>query len=175
MADSAENKPKSQADQIPPETSLVLVKNKDGSLTEKLRSAKGTFVAKKKPLIPTIEFTRKERKILYSPCQQKDKEGMTEHEVAFRNILSIAQCESTDAKVMMAAVKAYEILTRRAFGKEAPSEQELDKLERQPITAYFVQAPALENPSIEDGDKVVEKPTLPSFAEVTAVTTNPKK
>ena len=140
-----------------------------------LRSEKGTFVKKPKPLIPTIEFTRKERKILYSTRESGEYKGMAEHEIAFRNILRISQIETKDAKEMMAVVKAYEIAMRRALGKEATAEQDLDRLEKQAVTAIFVQAPPLANPEVVDGDKPKDKSTQPSFAEVTGVTTNPKK
>lgn len=165
MADSAENKPKPQADQIPPETSLVLVKNKDGSLTEKLRSAKGTFVKRPKPLIPTIEFTRAERKKLNSV--RSDKEGLTEYMVAFMNIVRIAQCEDNDPKSMMAAVKAFEVLRTSALGKPASSEQDLDRITTQPVKVVVIQAPQLMHPDvIEEKPKEILTPTW--------VETNPK-
>lgn len=176
MSDLADEKKTNQTDPNPSGITSLTVANQHGALHEVIKDGKtGRFLAKKKPLVPSIEFTRKERKILYTVREQGDKKGMAEHEIAFRNILAIAQHESTDAKEMMASVKAYEVLMRRALGKEAPSEQELDKLERQPVTAIFVQAPQIMNPEVVDADKQKEKSTQPSFAEVTRVTTNPKK
>jgi hypothetical protein len=173
MSDSEDKKSPQALPITPPEgTSLVIIRNKDGSTREALRNKNGSFVKKPKPIIPSVEFTRKERKILYGPS--KTKEGLSEHEVAFRNILSIAQNTDTDPKAMMAAVKAYEIVMRRALGKEAPSDQELDKMERQPVTAIFVQAPQIMNPEVIDADKVVEKKKKPDFAEVLGVVTNEK-
>jgi hypothetical protein len=170
MADS-EPKP---LPQNPPEgTSLVIVRTKEGGLREMIRSEKGTFVKKSKPLIPTIEFTRKERKILYGP--NKDKEGMTEHEVSFRNILRISQLETSDPKLAMAVVKAYEIVMRRALGKEASSEQDLDRITTQPVKTIIVVSPDLMNPKVVDADQAVVKPKQPSFAEVLGVVTNEKK
>ena len=170
MADS-EPKP---LPQNPPEgTSLVIVRTKEGGLREMIRSEKGTFVKKSKPLIPTIEFTRKERKILYGP--NKDKEGMTEHEVSFRNILRISQLETSDPKLAMAVVKAYEIVMRRALGKEASSEQDLDRITTQPVKTIIVVSPDLMNPKVVDADQAVVKPKQPSFAEVIDVITNEKK
>jgi hypothetical protein len=72
----------------------------------------------------------------------------------------------------MASVKAYEIMMRRALGKEAPSEQELDKLTTQPVKVVVIQAPQLMHPEIQE-----EKPQevlKPSFAEVIGIETNPK-
>jgi hypothetical protein len=171
----ADSKDQPQAlPQVPPEgTSLVIVRTKEGGLREMIRSEKGTFVKKSKPLIPTIEFTRKERKILYGP--NKDKEGMTEHEVSFRNILRISQLETSDPKLAMAVVKAYEIVMRRALGKEASSEQDLDRITTQPVKTIIVVSPDLMNPKVVDADQAVVKPKQPSFAEVLGVITNEKK
>ena len=171
----ADSKDQPQAlPQVPPEgTSLVIVRTKEGGLREMIRSEKGTFVKKSKPLIPTIEFTRKERKILYGPS--KDKGGMTEHEVSFRNILRISQLETSDPKLAMAVVKAYEIVMRRALGKEASSEQDLDRITTQPVKTIIVVSPDLMNPKVVDADQAVVKPKQPSFAEVLGVITNEKK
>jgi hypothetical protein len=171
----ADSKDQPQAlPQVPPEgTSLVIVRTKEGGLREMIRSEKGTFVKKSKPLIPTIEFTRKERKILYGPS--KDKEGMTEHEVSFRNILRISQLETSDPKLAMAVVKAYEIVMRRALGKEASSEQDLDRITTQPVKTIIVVSPDLMNPKVVDADQAVAKPKQPSFAEVLGVITDEKK
>jgi hypothetical protein len=176
VADS-ENEPKPLPQSLPEGVTSLVVRNpkdKDGVTTtrEVLKNAKGQFVKKPKPLIPTIEFTRRERKKLYSPSKDKGKEGLTEHDVAFLNMLRIAQNEDSDPKAMMAAVKAYEILMRRALGKEAPSEQELDKLTSQAVKVVVIQAPQLMHPEI-----IEEKPQevlKPSFAEVLDVHTNPK-
>src|ERR1035437_3804891 len=112
-----DSKDKPQAELKPPETSLVIIKTKEGGTREMLRTAGGTFAKKNKPLSPTIEFTRKERKILSRPSKTKGKEGLTEHEVSYLNILRISQDEDKDPKSKMAAVKAYEILMRRTLGK----------------------------------------------------------
>ena len=176
MADSKEPKTTQTDPEIPSGSTALMVANQHGAVHEVIKDGKsGKFLAKKKPLLPTIEFTRKERKILNTPREQGDKKGMAEHEISFRNILRISQIDTTDAKEMMAVVKAYEIVMRRALGKEATSEQDLDRMEKQSITGYFIQAPALPNPAVEDGDKPKDKPTQPSYAEVIGVVTNEKK
>jgi hypothetical protein len=172
MADSAESKDKPQAEK-PSEAIVVVVKNTDGSLRESLRTPNGTFAKKPKPLLPTIEFTRAERKKLNSV--RSDKDGMTEYMVAFMNLVRIAQYDGEDPKAKMAAVKAFEVIRLSALGKPAPSEQELDKLTNQPVKTIIVVAPELMNPQVINADKVVQKPRQPSFAEVTGVVTNPKK
>lgn len=170
MADSEK---KTQVE-TPPETALVVVKTKEGGTRELIREkGTGKFVKKPKPLIPTIEFTRKERKILYR--QSPTKEGLTEHEVAFINILRIAQNEDLDPKAMMAAVKAYEIVMRRALGKEASSEQDLEKITTQPVRTIVVVAPPLMHPEVQQ-EKRGETKTQPSqkFLEVVSIKTNEK-
>jgi hypothetical protein len=166
------SEPKPISQELPEGTSLVVVKTKEGGVREMLRSDKGHFVKKPKPLIPTIEFTRRIRKILYSPSKEKGKEGLSECDVATLNMLRIAQNPDSDPKAMMAAAKAYEILMRRGLGKEDPSEQELDKLTHQAVKVVVIQAPQLMHPEI-----IEEKPKellKPSFAEVLDVHTNPK-
>ena len=168
----ADSEPKPILQPQPEGTTAMIVRNpvtKDGVSTtrEVLKNAKGQFVKKPKPLIPTIEFTRRERKKLYSPSKDKGKEGLTEHDVAFLNMLRIAQNEDSDPKAMMAAVKAYEILMRRALGKEAPSEQEMDKLTHQAVRVVVIQAPQLMHPEVVEEKK-------PEILEPSWIETNPK-
>jgi hypothetical protein len=166
MSDSAEPKPIPVA--TPPGTSLVIVPTKEGGTREMIRNEKGHFVKKPKPLIPTVEFTRKERKILSKI--RSDKNNMNEHEVAFINILHIAQNEDKDPKAMMAAVKAYEIVRNSALGKIAPSEQEMEKLQTQAVKVIVVQAPS----GIKAMEERPPEPKQPSFATVLDVKTNEK-
>ena len=166
MADSKE---KTQADQLPPETSLTVVRTKEGGTREMIRAATGQFVKKPKPLLPTIEFTRKDRKFLNSPSHTK--EGLTEHQHAFINMVRIAQYDGTDPKGMMAAVKAFEVYTNRALGKIASSEQDLEKLTTQPVKTVIVVAPNLKYPDIQD-EKQQSGKTQPSFAEILEIKQN---
>jgi len=177
MAEAKENKTQAQAEEKPPEsTSTAIVIDKRGRelLQEK---GSGKFIAKKKPLLPAIEFTRKERKFLSSFSNDPDPQfkGLTEHEVAFRHIVRIAQGKgSGDPKADMAAVKAYEVAMRRALGKEAPSEQELDKLTNQPVKSIIIIGPEIMHPEIvKEKEKVKEE--QPKFAEVLSVKTDEKK
>ena len=168
MSDSAEPKPIPVA--TPPGTALEIVRTKEGGTREMIRNEKGHFVKKPKPLIPTIEFTRKERKILNRV--RSDRDNMSEHEIAFMNILRIAQNEDSDPKAMMAAVKAYEIVRNSALGKIAPSEQEMDKLTTQPVRVVVIQAPQLMHPEVQE--ERAQELLKPSFAEVLGIKTNPK-
>ena len=155
---------------VPPEgTALVIVKTKEGGTREMIRSEKGTFVKKPKPLIPTVEFTRKERKILYGINPEY---GIPEHEVAFRNILRISQIQTSDPKLAMAVVKAYEIAMRRALGKEASSEQDLERITTQPVKTIIVVSPDIMNPKLVDADNPAQKPKQPSFADAVVIQQN---
>ena len=169
MADSKEQ-PQAIPQELPEGSSLVVVRTKEGGVREMVRSEKGTFVKKTKPLIPTIEFTRAERKKLNTV--RADKEGMTEYMVAFMNIVRIAQNEDNDPKAQMAAVKAFEVLRTSALGKPASSEQDLDRITTQPVKTIIVVSPDIMNPKVIDADKLADKPKQPSFAEITGVITN---
>ena len=171
MANDSKEQPQAALPMVPPEgTSLVIVKTKEGGTRELLRSGKGTFVKKPKPLIPTLEFTRRERKILNTV--RSDKEGLNEYEVAFMNILRIAQNSDNDPKAMMAAVKAFEILRTSALGKPAPSEQELDKLTNQPVRTIVVVSPELMHPQLVDESKKAAEKTQPSFVDAVVIQQN---
>ena len=157
---------KTQEPAAPESTALVIVKTKEGETREMIRdTGSGKFVKKTRPLIPTIEFTRAERKKLNAV--RSDKEGLTEYMVAFMNIVRIAQCEDTDPKAMMAAVKAFEVIRQSALGKYATAEQDLDRITTQPVKVVVIQAPQLMHP-----DVIKEKPKeilVPAWVE-----TNPK-
>ena len=174
MADSEEkDKPQNPAGT----TSMVIVK-KDGTKRTLLKGADGKFARGPKPIIPSAEFIAKRRKRML----RTNDSGLTEDMAIVEELLDIihtpieadAKSGLPDAKFAMAKVKAAETIWLYTFGKPDPSEREMDKLERQPIAAYFIQAPSLANPEIVDGDKPVEKPKQPTFADVLDVKTNPK-
>ena len=67
---------KTQEPAAPESTALVIVPTKEGDTREMIRdTGSGKFVKKTRPLIPTIEFTRAERKKLNAV--RSDKEGLT--------------------------------------------------------------------------------------------------
>ena len=170
----ADSEPKPIVTPLPEGVTSIVVANQHGALREVQKDTKtGQFIKKPKPLLPTIEFTRAERKLLNTAS--KTKEGLTEYMHAFLNLVRIAQYDGSDPKGMMAAVKAFEVVRLSALGKPAPSEQELDKLTNQPVKVIIVQAPQLMHPEVVDADKLVEKSKQPSFAEVVGVITNEKK
>ena len=180
MADSEEkDKPQADLKPLPEGTSLIVVRTKEGTTRELLKKANGQFARKPKPLIPTEEFTRQRRKRM----MRINSAGLTEDMAIVEELLDIIHTPietdkksgMPDAKFASAKIKAAETLWLFTGGKPDPSEREMDKLERQPITAYFVQAPALPTPEVVDGDKPKDKATQPTFAEVTGIVTNPKK
>lgn len=168
MADSVAQNP--QAESTPPETSIVIVKTKEGGTREMVRTKGGTFAKKPKPLLPTIEFTRAERKALNAASETK--EGLTEYMHAFMNLVRIAQYDGDDPKGMMAAVKAFEVVRLSALGKPAPSEQELDKLTNQPVKTIIVVSPELMHPQIVDESKRLVEKTQPSFVDAVVIQQN---
>ena len=70
-------------------TTLVIKNRLGGGTHIQQKDAKGKWLKKVKPLIPTVEFTRKERKAL----SKVRADGMTEYMKAFMNLLRIAQYE----------------------------------------------------------------------------------
>jgi len=168
----SEAQDKTQTDKENPAGSTaitVVIKNppdKNGVVTvrEVQKDNKGRFLKKVKPLPPTVEFTRAERKALL----QAGEQGLTEYMQTFMNIVRIAQYDGEDAKSKMAAVKAFEALRLSALGKPAPSEQELEKLETQPVRVIMVTAPAGVRPMEE---KPKEK-TKPSFIDAEVIQQN---
>ena len=163
---------KTQEPAAPESTALVIVKTKEGETREMIRdTGSGKFVKKTRPLIPTIEFTRAERKKLNAV--RSDKEGLSEYMVAFMNLVRIAQYDGEDAKCMMAAVKAFEVIRQSALGKYATAEQDLDRITTQPVKTIIVVAPQLMHPEVHEEQPTTTK-TQPSFAEVVGVKTNEK-
>lgn len=60
--DEDSKEPKPIAEPLPEGVTAIVVANQHGAIREALKDEKGRFVKKPKPLIPTIEFTRAERK-----------------------------------------------------------------------------------------------------------------
>lgn len=177
MAEDSKEKTQQEQPQNPAGTTSMVIVKKDGTKRTLLKGADGKFARGPKPITPSSEFIAKRRKRML----RTNESGLTEDMAIVEELLDIIhteiECDKQglpDAKFAMAKVKAAETIWLYTFGKPDPSERELDKLERQPITAYFVQAPTLADPTVVDGDKPVEKSKQPSFAEVTGVETNPK-
>jgi hypothetical protein len=166
MADS-EEKTQAQAQQPPESSALVVIATKEGGTREMIRGEGGRFQKKPRPLIPAIEFTRKERKALAALREgSKDDEYM----IMFRSMLRLAQYEpkegeSWDAKMAMAKVKAAEWIRLSALGKPASSEQDLDRITTQPIKTVIVVAPSLMNPTVQPEKPTAALKTKPSFID----------
>lgn len=75
-----------------------------------------------------------------------------------------------DAKMAMASVKAAELLMLRAYGKPAPSSEEMDALKRSGVRIVVVEQPQIIHPEVQE-----EKPRAeikPVFIEAEVVSTN---
>lgn len=171
MPDSAQDKP--QVEEKPTGVTTLVIANhltKDGVATsrEVQKDEKGRFIKKVRPLPPTIEFTRMERKALLKAEKAGDE---TEYMKSFMNLVRISQYDGKDPKGMMAAVKAFEVIRGSALGKIAPSEQEMDKLTTQPVRVVIVTAPQLMHPEVQE-DKRLSAKTKPSFIDAEVVQQN---
>jgi hypothetical protein len=152
-------------------TTLVIKNRLGGGTHIQQKDAKGKWLKKVKPLIPTVEFTRQERKAL----SKVRADGMTEYMKAFMCLLQMAQYEPNDddkedSKKRMAAVQAFKELRLSALGKPAPSEVEMDKLTTQPVKVVIINSPELMHPEVIQEKK--QEVLKPSFAEVLEVQTN---
>lgn len=167
MADSPEL-PKGE--QNPLAVTTLVIKNRIGGGTRiQQKDAKGKWLKKVKPLIPTVEFTRAERKAL----NKVRPDGMTEYMKAFMCLLEMAQYEpdntdKEDSKKRMAAVQAFKELRLSALGKPAPSEVEMEKLQTQAVKVVIINSPELTT-EVVDGDKPKPEKKQPSFAQVLSV------
>ena len=158
-----------ERDRNPLAVTTLVIKNRMGGGTRiQQKDSKGRFLKKAKPLIPSIEYTRAERKFFNKPRAN----GKTEYMVMFENMVKIAQYDGDDAKLRMAAVQAYKETRLSALGKPAPSEVEMDKLQTQPIKVVIINSPELMHPEVQEEKK--PEVLKPSFAEVTEIRTNPK-
>lgn len=172
MADS-EEKTQAQAQKPPESSALVVIPTKEGGTREMIRAGNGQFQKKPKPLLPTIEFTRAERKALAKIREN----GLSEYMEMFMSMLRLAQYEpapgeKADPKMMMAKVKAAEWVRLSALGKPASSEQDLDRITNQPVKTVIVVSPQLMHPEVQQEKPHAEAKTKPSFIDAEVVETN---
>jgi hypothetical protein len=147
----------------PPEVRTLTI-TRYGKPHTQQKDVQGKWLKKVKPLIPTVEFTRAERKAL----SKVRESGMTVYMEIFMNMVEIASYDGDDPKLRMAAVQAFEKLRLSALGKPATSEVDMDKLQSQPFTYVLANAPVLPT-EVVDGDKPKQEKKQPSFAEVVSI------
>jgi hypothetical protein len=147
----------------PPEVTTLTITRYGKPYTQQ-KDVQGKWLKKVKPLIPTVEFTRAERKAL----SKVRESGMTVYMEIFMNMVEIASYDGDDPKLRMAAVQAFEKLRLSALGKPATSEVDMDKLQSQPFTYVLANAPVLPT-EVVDGDKPKQEKKQPSFAEVVSI------
>ena len=132
---------------LPEGVTSLMVRNPDGvTVSERLKNAKGQFVKKPKPLIPTVEFIRARRKRL---AQVRESDGLTEdmaivNELVEAMHIPILYDEKTglpDSKMVMAKAKVAETLWLYTHGKPATSEQDLEKFTVQPFRVVYMENP----------------------------------
>jgi hypothetical protein len=162
MAEDSKDKLPEGIENLPGVTTLTITRY--GKPHTQQKDAQGKWLKKVKPLIPTVEFTRAERKFL----NKARADGKTEYMAVFENMVRIAQYDGDDAKMRGAAVCAYKELRLSALGKPATSEVDMDKLQSQPFTYVLANAPVLPT-EVVDGDKPKQEKKQPSFAEVVSI------
>ena len=170
MADS-EKDPKPTVEvttNLPPGVTSLVVRNVDGTFRESLKNAKGHFVKKVKPLPSAHEMVRKLRKRLEQNITGGDQQKLME---IFDFQISIANgtC-GCDPKAQMAAVKAFEAIWLRAYGKPSLSDDEKEALKHDGVRIVIVEAPQC----LPAAEEAKEEKKQPSFADVLNVTTNPQ-
>lgn len=142
----------------------VVIQRADGKTSIAMRGEGGKFAKKAKTVPSSRELTRWGRTLLGQAEAGDDgkivKGSKTRHRKIFDNLVRIAGLESTDPKIMMASVKAFEVLYRRFYGKEAVSDEELDAAKQQGVKFVIFAAPQLAN---NEPKPEVKPPTQPSF------------
>jgi hypothetical protein len=178
MAADSEPK-KTQEPQLKEGEALAIVKNQHGGLSTRIRGSNGAFVKKEKPLPPVADFVRARRKAM---LRKRPNTDLTEHQALFKELLTLAHAPVEkdlktglpDAKMVMAKLKAMELLLQYTEGKPMASELEKKNETTQPVKTVVVYAPDLMNPTVVDGDSREnekknrnEKPTFIIDAEFT--------
>lgn len=184
MADSVEKDTTQAGTENPSGITTIVVRNpinKDGIVTvrEVQKNKEGRFLAKPKPLYPTIEFVRSRRKRLTQIRKDTGRfDGIQENLAIIEELLELIHMPIEygkdglpDAKHMMAKTKAAEVILLYTEGKPAPSEQEMEKLQTQPVRVIMVTAPPLMHPEIRE-EKPREEKTKPSFIDAEVVQQN---
>lgn len=134
------------------------VTNQWGGTSERLRGPKGQFVKKEKPLPPADVFIRARRKKMMNKRPNTD---LTEHQALFQELLDIlhrpvekdAKTGLSDAKMVMAKLKAAELILLYTEGKPMTSELDKGNEKVQPVKVVLLPSPTLMYPELIDGDK----------------------
>lgn len=157
----------------PPEGAIeVVMRNKDGT-TRKVLKKDGKFIKRQRPMPEAKEITRMMRTLLSQPETGPDgkiaKGEKTRFRKMFDNMVAIAS--NGDPEFSMSAIKAFEVLMARGYGKVTPSDQELDALSTAGIKVIVVPPPSnMMYP--EQIEERKERAKSPAFIEGTVVEQN---
>jgi hypothetical protein len=170
-------------------TSITVRNAHGGGFSTRLKDKSGKFVRKPKQVPETREVTDMMRRLLNSAEADSNgkliKGAKTRFRKMFDNMVDIAtnratikefdkegnlESESADAKAMMAAVKAFEVLMARAYGKVAPGDEEMDALKTAGVKIVVIPPPDLMHPETVAEDH--KSPTKPSFIDAEIIKQN---
>ena len=153
----------------------VLMKTRHGTYVERLRDEKGRIVKNPKRIPDAREVTSFMRTFLNSRVANADGKitsgSKKRVEKMFNRIWEIATDPNPDPKSKMAAVKAFEAITLRAYGRPSISDEDKDALQRSGVRIVVINAPE-GLPLTEERPK---EPRKPDFLEGEVVYTNPPK
>jgi hypothetical protein len=136
-----------------------------GKEVEIRRAESGKFVAKERG--PKAIDGKKRREELRRFLNGRDKPGVnkTRWMEMMEAGFEIIKLGKTDQKFAMAAAKWYELLSTRAYGKPAPSDEEIEAMTTQGVKFVRLQQPELMHKEVivVDGS-YHQPPSKPSFA-----------
>lgn len=156
----------------PPEGAIeVVVRNRDGSSRTAYKKD-GKFIKRQRPMPEAREVTRMLRTLLNQAEAGPDGKiapgTKTRLRKMFDNIVAIAT--NTDPDNMMAAIKAFEALMARTYGKVMPSDQELDALSLAGVKVVIVQPPEMMHPKVQEERSFEKK--QPRFIDAEVIQQN---
>jgi hypothetical protein len=169
----SEEKPMVVPEEKPKGPLSLIVRNVNGTFSERLKDPKtGHFMKKQRPMPSAKELVRVGRQLLTSaevgPDGKMIRGATTRHRKIFDNLVRIATLETDDPKALMSIIKAAELLYLRFYGKPSASDEEIEALKVHGVKIVVVQSPTLMHP-----DVVEQKPedkSAPSFINAEFVT-----
>lgn len=162
----SEEKPLVVPEEKPKGPLSLIVRNVNGTFSERLKDPKtGHFMKKQRPMPSAKELVRVGRQLLTSaevgPDGKMIRGATTRHRKIFDNLVRIATLETDDPKALMSIIKAAELLYLRFYGKPSASDEEIEALKIHGVRVVIVQAPELQNKEVvEEKPKETLKPSF---------------
>lgn len=148
--------------------------DKLGRIRSFTQGADGKFQKLPRRKVDVTQVNELARKFLATTVPNSDgkidKKSKKRLEQQLQRMYEISTNDSADPKAMMAAVKAFEVLWLRAYGKPSMSPEDSAALQRAGVNIVIVPAPVLMHP--EPVDETPRKALTPSFIEGEFTTTD---